>query len=138
MGSTWARLPVASLVTALFFMGCGGETTEDVAPSPQSQACPGGKRDGGGREGDFDFIVVGSGAGGGPLAANLARAGYEVLLLEAGDDFGGKPAYQIPAWQGVATEDPVLSWSYFVEHYADPEQADRDTKRVPGKGVLYP
>ena len=35
---------------------------------------------------DFDYIVVGSGAGGGPLAANLANAGFRVLLMEAGGD----------------------------------------------------
>jgi choline dehydrogenase len=34
----------------------------------------------------FEYIVVGSGPGGGPLASNLARAGHSVLLLEAGDD----------------------------------------------------
>ena len=39
-------------------------------------------------ETEFDYIVVGSGAGGGPLACNLARAGKRVLLLEAGDDQG--------------------------------------------------
>ena len=33
-----------------------------------------------------DFIIVGSGAGGGPLAARLARRGYHVVLLEAGRD----------------------------------------------------
>jgi choline dehydrogenase len=34
----------------------------------------------------FEYIVVGSGPGGGPLASNLARAGHSVLLVEAGDD----------------------------------------------------
>jgi hypothetical protein len=33
---------------------------------------------------EYEYIVVGSGAGGGPVAANLARAGFRVLLLEAG------------------------------------------------------
>src|SRR5262245_40874746 len=32
----------------------------------------------------FDYVVVGSGPGGGPLACNLARAGYTVCLIEAG------------------------------------------------------
>ena len=31
-----------------------------------------------------DFIVIGSGAGAGPLACNLAIAGFKVLILEAG------------------------------------------------------
>ena len=34
----------------------------------------------------FEYIVVGSGAGGGTLAARLAEAGRTVLLLEAGGD----------------------------------------------------
>jgi choline dehydrogenase len=34
----------------------------------------------------YEYIVVGSGPGGGPIASNLARAGHSVLLLEAGDD----------------------------------------------------
>lgn len=34
----------------------------------------------------YEYIVVGSGPGGAPIASNLARAGHSVLLLEAGDD----------------------------------------------------
>ena len=35
---------------------------------------------------EYEYIVVGSGAGGGSLAANLARKGHRVLLMEAGGD----------------------------------------------------
>ena len=41
----------------------------------------------------YDYIVVGSGPGGGPLAADLARAGYSTLLIEAGGDEGDNPTY---------------------------------------------
>jgi choline dehydrogenase-like flavoprotein len=34
----------------------------------------------------YHYIVAGSGAGGGSLARNLAKAGLRVLLLEAGGD----------------------------------------------------
>lgn len=36
----------------------------------------------------YDYIVVGSGPGGGPLSARLAIAGFKVFLFEAGDDQG--------------------------------------------------
>ncbi|KAF4963347.1 hypothetical protein FSARC_8634 [Fusarium sarcochroum] len=36
----------------------------------------------------YEYVVVGSGAGGGPLAARLALAGHKTLLIDAGDDQG--------------------------------------------------
>src|SRR6185503_16847111 len=62
----------------------------------------------------FEYIVVGSGAGGGPLAANLARNGHKVLLLEAGSDRGDSTNYQVPAFHPKSTEDPTMRWDYFV------------------------
>lgn len=44
---------------------------------------------------EFDYIVVGSGAGGGPLASRLARAGNSVLLFESGDDQGSNHNYSV-------------------------------------------
>ena len=86
----------------------------------------------------FDYIVVGSGAGGGPLAANLARSGMRVLLLEAGGDDEG-PTYQVPALHARASEDEDLRWDFFVRHYASTEQQQRDSKfRREQDGVLYP
>lgn len=61
--------------------------------------------------GYYDYIVVGSGPGGGPVACRLARAGYNVLLMEAGDDSGNNlAATQVPVFQLQATEEVEQEW----------------------------
>jgi choline dehydrogenase len=85
-----------------------------------------------------DFIIVGSGAGGGPLAANLAEAGFTVLLLEAGTDHQC-PYYDVPIMQARASEDAEMRWDFFVRHYSSDEHQRRDSKFVVSQdGVLYP
>jgi choline dehydrogenase len=87
---------------------------------------------------EFDYVVVGSGAGGGPVAANLAEAGHRVLLLEAGLD-SEDDDYRVPAFHGRATEHPDMSWPFYVRHFDDQAQQERDEKYVPEHdGVLYP
>jgi choline dehydrogenase len=58
----------------------------------------------------YDYIVVGSGPGGGPLASNLARANFSVLLIEAGDQTPTSNSMQYP---------PEVTWDFFVKHYSD-------------------
>lgn len=86
---------------------------------------------------EYEYVIVGAGAGGGPLAANLARAGHSVLLLEAGNDPCKLLTNQVPAFHAMASEDPEMAWFYFVDHYSDPEQAQRDSKYT-SEGILYP
>jgi choline dehydrogenase-like flavoprotein len=91
----------------------------------------------------FQYVIVGSGAGGGPLAARLARGGRRVLLLEAGEDLAlsqaedpGQPnnrnqvpeVQEVPCYHAAATEYPEMTWSFSVRHFADDARQTRDTK----------
>jgi choline dehydrogenase-like flavoprotein len=80
------------------------------------------------KESPYDYIIVGSGAGGGPLACRLALAGKKVLLIEAGGDPGHREVHDVPAYHGAASEDSEMSWSNSVRHHADDTVQAEDEK----------
>jgi choline dehydrogenase-like flavoprotein len=94
---------------------------------------------------DYDYVVVGSGAGGGTVAARLAEAGMRVLLLEAGSD-SCDPAsrdpelpnqYQVPAFHPFASENPAMAWNFRVHDFGE-DASRRLPRENPPAGVLYP
>jgi choline dehydrogenase len=88
----------------------------------------------------YDYIVVGSGPGGGPLASDLARAGYSTLLLEAGDDLGDNPANSDIRNFFEAANDVNSRWDFWVRHSDDKEREakyDYTTWQLPGEEGFY-
>lgn len=110
------------------------------------------------RHPDCEYVVVGSGAGGGTVASRLAEAGRSVVLLEAGGDprklTGGDQIqpdrnrlphdYDVPAFHAFASENNAIRWDFFVRHYSDNTEQGRDWKYFrewngnPVDGILYP
>lgn len=88
---------------------------------------------------DYEYIIVGSGAGGGPLASRLALNGAKVLLIEAGDDQGLTPQESIPAFFPAASEYAPMSWDFYVRHYSDDAREKLNSKATyrQTNGSLY-
>jgi choline dehydrogenase len=61
----------------------------------------------------YDYVVVGSGPGGAVVASNLAKAGYSVFIIEAGDESPGS---------GFGAYTPTVTWDFWVKHYPDGHQ----------------
>ncbi|MGU3410675.1 GMC family oxidoreductase [Microbacterium sp. M1A1_1b] len=86
---------------------------------------------------EYDYVVVGAGAGGVPLAVRLAEAGHTVLVLDAGPATTDPDVYAVPAFHLFASSDPEMSWDFWVRHYTDAHA--HGTAFVPERdGVLYP
>jgi choline dehydrogenase len=97
----------------------------------------------------LDFIVIGGGAGGGPLAARLAERGYQVLVLEMGPVKPPTPPdatvenTEVPLLHPETTEDPRHSLRYFVKHHDhDPENSldpkVHQSEQEDERGIFYP
>lgn len=101
----------AAAATAAAFSSCSTFDALTRAPSAESNSWKINEND------RFDFIIVGSGAGGGPLACGLAKSGYRVLLLEAGGE-NTNDLSKTPVFHAKASDDPLLNWSFFVDRYS--------------------
>ena len=81
----------------------------------------------------LDFIIVGAGAAGAPLAARLVERGFTVLVMEMGprgmDGTSERVGAEVentdvPLLHPETTEDPRHSLRFFVKHFdRDPEES---------------
>jgi choline dehydrogenase-like flavoprotein len=70
--------------------------------------------------GAYDFIIIGTGAGGGTLAAHLAPSGKRILLLERGDWLPREPANWSPI--DVFVADRYVSRDTWYDEHGRPFQ----------------
>lgn len=94
---------------------------------------------------EWDYVIVGSGAGGGTLTARLVEAGMRVFLIEAGGDPRAANEarvpddYDVPGFHAFACENDAMSWNFRVRHYGDEMRQRRDPKYdAINHGVPYP
>lgn len=71
----------------------------------------------------YDYIITGSGPGGGTIATNLARAGHSVLLIEAGSDASSDIRTQVLTLNDFSNAN--VAWHFFVKHDDDEERLKR-------------
>jgi hypothetical protein len=80
---------------------------------------------------------------GDPWPPTWPPRGSRCLLIEAGYDYRDLN-YDVPAFHGQSTEDPEMRWDFFVRHYADQAQQEKDSKYVkdfdgkPVDGICIP
>ncbi|KAK8059980.1 hypothetical protein PG996_009910 [Apiospora saccharicola] len=97
------------------------EQARYVTLGPQLEAAPPANK-------TYEYIVVGAGPGGSPLAARLAMAGHSVLLIDAGGDHGNLREVKIPAMSIWSSERSELTWAYYTHHYEDEKMTKKDRK----------
>jgi choline dehydrogenase len=95
-----------------------------------------------------EYIVVGAGPGGGPLAVNLAKAGHKVVLFEAGAPAADLDSIiAVPLFNPLVSTNPEIAWDFYVRHYSNQAKQEMDSKYVPAGtpnssnptgGILYP
>ncbi|KAI3546703.1 fungal cellulose binding domain-containing protein [Colletotrichum abscissum] len=83
--SAWAALATKTVTGS-----CGGATTTSAPPSTTTTKAPTGPTGVPVPSGTYDYIVIGAGAGGIPLADKLSEAGKSVLLIEKGPPSSGR------------------------------------------------
>ncbi|KAF8188445.1 hypothetical protein K438DRAFT_1972148 [Mycena galopus ATCC 62051] len=79
---------------------------------------------------DYDFVVIGAGVGGGPLAARLALNGFSVLVIDAGHDVVNVNT-TIPFYFPRAVDDPQLELNYTLDEYSAGAQFPRNDSWYP-------